>query len=107
MYKFIARGNYTIEGTKGLIKDGGSSRKEAITKMAASVGGSLESLYYSAGSPSYFVVFNVPDKLAATAIGAIIIAAGGVTISESTELLTAEEMDETVKKMPSYRAPGQ
>ena len=107
MYKFIAHGNYTAEGTKGLIKDGGSARKEAIGKMAASVGGELETLYYSAGSPSYFVVFNLPNKLAAAAIAASIIASGGVTITESTELLTPAEMDEVVKKMPSYRAPGQ
>lgn len=107
MYKYIIRGTYTAEGTKGLIRDGGSARKEAVTKMAASVDGSLESFYYSAGAPNYFVVLNVPSKLAAAAIGNAIVASGGVTITESTELLTPAEMDEAGKKMPSYRAPGQ
>ena len=107
MFKYLLSGNYTVEGTKGLIKDGGSSRKAAIEKMAAAVDGTLDFLYYGAGSPHYYCIFNVPNKLAASAIGAAIVGAGWVTITECVELLTPAEMDEAVKKVPAYRAPGQ
>jgi uncharacterized protein with GYD domain len=106
MPKYIVKGDYTPEGLKGLIKEGGTSRKEAVSKLAASVDGSLESFHYCAGSPTYFVVFNLPNKTAVTAIAAAIVASGAVTITECVELLTPAEMDEAVKKTPSYRAPG-
>jgi uncharacterized protein with GYD domain len=106
MFKYFISGSYTAEGTKGLIKEGGTGRKAAIEKMASSLDGSLESLHYSAGSPTYFLVLNLPNKLAAAAIAATVVASGGVTISECAELLTPAEMDEAMKKSPAYRAPG-
>ncbi len=59
MFKYLLSGNYTVEGIKGLVKDGASSRKAAIEKMAAVVDGTLELLYYGAGSPHYYCVCNV------------------------------------------------
>jgi uncharacterized protein with GYD domain len=107
MFKYLFSGIYTAEGTKGLLKEGGTSRKEAVAKMAASVDGTLESFFYSATSTRYVVIFNLPNKLSAAAIAATIVASGAVTITESMELLTPTEMDEAVKKSPTYRAPGQ
>ena|SRR5450631_231591 len=106
MFKYLITGNYTAEGTKGLIKDGGTSRKEAVTKMAASVDGMLESFHFSAASPRYFVILSLPNRTTLAAISAAITASGAVNITECAELLTASEMDEAVKKVPSYRAPG-
>ncbi len=106
MLKYLIKGDYTVEGTKGLIKEGGTSRKEAVSKLAASVDGSLESFHYCAGSTSYFVVFNLPSKTTVTALATAIVASGAVTVTECVELLTPAEMDEAVKKTPSYRAPG-
>jgi uncharacterized protein with GYD domain len=106
MFKYLISGDYTVEGTKGLIKDGGTGRKAAIEKMAASLDGSLESFHFAAALPRYHVILNLPNKLAATAAGAAIVAAGGVTINECVELLTPAEMDEAMKKSPAYRAPG-
>ena len=106
MFKYFLSGSYTVEGTKGLIKDGGTGRKTAVEKMVASLDGTLESFHFSAGSPSYYLILSVPNKLAAAAIGATVVASGGVTISECVEVLTPAEMDEAVKKSPAYRAPG-
>ena len=107
MSKYFLTGNYTVEGTKGLIKDGGTSRKEAAAKTAASLDGSLESFHFSAVSPNFFILLNLPNKIAAAAFGATVTASGAVEISECVEVLTPAEMDEAAKKMPSYRAPGQ
>jgi uncharacterized protein with GYD domain len=107
MSKYLISGSYTAEGTKGLIKEGGTSRKAAVEKMVASVEGTVESFHYSALSTTYYLIVNLPNKIAGAAIAATIIASGAVTISECTELLTPAEMDEAVKRSPAYRAPGQ
>ena len=44
MAKYMWTGSYTVEGTKGVIAEGGSSRKAAVEKMLASVGGKLVSV---------------------------------------------------------------
>jgi hypothetical protein len=36
---------YSVEGPKGLIKEGGTARKEAIAKAIAVMGGTLEAFY--------------------------------------------------------------
>ena len=106
MLKYLVSGNYTVEGTKGLIKEGATGRKAAVEKLLASVDGSVETLHYSAMSPTYYFIFNVPNKLAAAAIASTIVASGAVTITQTVELLTCAEMDEALRKSPAYRAPG-
>jgi uncharacterized protein with GYD domain len=107
MSKYLIQGNYTAEGIKGLIKDGGSARKEAVEKLARAVGGTLESINFSsAGSIGYVVVMSLPDRAAAAAISAAVIASGALSVTQSVELLTPAEMDEAAKKVPDYRAPG-
>ena len=45
MPKYLLQVNYTTEGAKGLIKDGGSKRRAAAQAAAESVGGRIESMY--------------------------------------------------------------
>jgi len=106
MSKYLIQGSYTAEGIKGLIKDGGTSRSEAVAKLASAVGGSLESIHFSATKPDYFIVMQLPEKGSAAALAATVIGSGTITVASVTELLTPAQMDETVKKIPSFRAPG-
>ena len=99
------RGNYAGEGVKGLMKDGGSSRREAIKKLVASLGGTLESMYYAFGDTDVYAIVDLPDNVSAAAASLTANAAGAVSVSV-TVLLTPEEMDEAAKKTPEYRAPG-
>ena len=41
MPKFMFTGSYTREGAKGLARERGTARREAVAKMAESVGGKL------------------------------------------------------------------
>ena len=75
--------------------------------MLASLDGTVESFHYAAQSPTYYLIVNLPSKLMAAAVGATIIASGAVTITDCNELLTPAEMDEAMKKSPTYRPPGQ
>ena len=105
MAKYLIEGKYVGEGISGLLKDGGSSRREAVEKLAASVGGKVESIYYAFGDVDVYVVMDCPDNASAAA-AALTAAANGAISLKTTVLMTPEEVDEAVKKSPAYRAPG-
>ena len=105
MPKYLVQANYLGEGLKGLIKEGGSSRRAAVEKLFGSLGGTLEAFYYAFGDTDLFVIGNVPDNISAAALSLFVNAAGAAT-SRITVLLTPEEIDAAAKKTPSYRPPG-
>lgn len=106
MPKYLIHGNYVGEGIKGLLKEGGSSRRAAIEKLAASQGGSVESVYYAFGDTDVYVVVDMPDNASMAAVALTAGATGAVTV-KTTVLMTPEEVDEAAKKTPDYRPPGQ
>jgi uncharacterized protein with GYD domain len=105
MAKFLIEANYVGEGVKGLLKDGGTSRRDAVDKLLTSVGGKVESFYYAFGDKDAYVVVDVPDNVTAAAVALTVAASGAVTL-KTTVLITPEEMDQATKKSPAYRAPG-
>lgn len=105
MAKYLIEGNYASEGLKGLLKDGGSSRRAAVEKLAGSLGGTIEAFYYAFGDTDLFVIADMPDNVTAAAVSLTVGATGSVT-TKVTVLLTAEDVDAAAKKSPSYRPPG-
>jgi uncharacterized protein with GYD domain len=105
MPKYLIQANYVAEGVKGLLKEGGSSRRAAIEKLAKSVGGTMEAFYYAFGDTDVYVILDLPDNSAAAACVLTVNAGGGATV-KTTVLMTPEEIDAASKKSPSYRAPG-
>ena len=105
MPKYLIRANYTQDGLKGLIKDGGTGRRAAVDQAAKSLGGSLEAMYFALGDTDVYVVVNLPDAVAATAVALAAGASGSVKIN-TCELLTPAEVDAAIKKTVKYRAPG-
>jgi len=105
MAKYLIEANYVGEGIKGLLKEGGSSRRQAVDKLLASVGGKVESFYYAFGDTDAYVVLDVPDNITAAAV-ALTVAASGAVKLKTTVLMTPEEVDQATKKSPAYRAPG-
>ncbi len=106
MAKFLIRGSYSSEGTKGLLKDGGSARRAAAEALINGRGGRVEAFYFGFGNHDAYVIADLPDNVTATAVSLAINATGLVT-GETTVLMTPEEVDEAVKKNASYRPPGQ
>jgi uncharacterized protein with GYD domain len=98
-------GSYTAQGTRGVIGEGGSSRKAAVEKLIASVGGKLECLYFSFGTDDVVIIVEAPDNVSAAAV-ALTVAASGAVKGRLTVLLTPEEIDQAAKKSPVYQAPG-
>jgi uncharacterized protein with GYD domain len=105
MPKYMWTGSYTVEVTKGVIAESGSSRKAVIEKMLASMGGKLESFYFSFGTDDVVIIVDAPDNVSAAAVG-LTVAASGAVRGKMTVLLTVEEIDKATKKSPAYRPPG-
>ena len=105
MPKYLARASYTSEGLAGLMKEGGTSRRDALSATIASVGGTVEAFYYAFGEDDLYIIMDVPDQAAAAALGLAISAAGAITWS-TTALLTPEEIDAAVGTPVEYRPPG-
>ena len=106
MPKYLTHASYTVEGLKGLLKDGGTKRREAVEQLAKSLGGTVEAFYYAFGDDDLFVIFNLPDNISAT-IGSMVVTASGATKAKITVLLTPEEIDQATKKSVDYFPPGQ
>jgi uncharacterized protein with GYD domain len=105
MAKYLWQANYVGEGLKGLLKEGGSSRRAVVEKIIDSMGGKLEAFYYSFGETDVYTIVDMPDNVSAAALALAIAASGAVTL-KTTVLMTPEEIDKAVKKAPSYRPPG-
>ncbi len=105
MPKFLIKANYVGDGVKGLLKEGGSSRREAVDKLFKSVGAKLESFYYAFGETDLYVIADVPDNATMAAL-ALMVASSGVINLNTTVLMTPEELDNAAQKTPVYRPPG-
>jgi len=68
MPKYLFYGSYTPEGFKGLMEEGGSKRIEAAKQALGSVGGSLEAFYFSFGENDFYILVDLPDNVATTAV---------------------------------------
>jgi uncharacterized protein with GYD domain len=104
--KYLVEARYTVEGAKGLVREGGSGRRAAVAKTIESVGGKVEALYFAFGDVDVYIVVDVPDNVSAAAVSLAANQSGAI-VSKTIVLLTPEEMDKSVKKAVSFRPPGQ
>jgi uncharacterized protein with GYD domain len=106
MPKYMVHASYTAEGAKGLLKEGGTSRRKATETLLASVGGKLEAFYFTFGDEDAVLIVDVPDQVAATAIGLAVNASGAVQTRTSI-LIAPEEVDEATKRAVHFHPPGE
>jgi uncharacterized protein with GYD domain len=105
MPKYLAHCNYVGDGIKGLLKEGGSSRRAVVDRLVESVGGKVEAFYYAFGETDLYVIADLPDKESMAAVALMVAASGAIAI-KTTVLITPEELDEAAKKTPLYQPPG-
>lgn len=105
MPKYLIMASYTAEGAKGLLKDGGSKRRQAAEAVVKSIGGKVESFYFAFGTHDAYVVIDAPDNAAVAAMSLAINASGAVQ-TKTVVLLTPEEIDQATKKSTAYQPPG-
>lgn len=105
MPKYLVKASYNVDGVKGLLKEGGSSRRAMVEQVVKGLGGKLEAFYYAFGTDDVFVIADVPDAETMAAVSLAVNASGAVQASV-TVLITPEEMDAATKKTVGYRPPG-
>jgi uncharacterized protein with GYD domain len=102
----MVQGSYSLEGLKGVLAEGGTSRINALKQPIEAEGGTLEQAYFTFGSDDYVFICDLPDNMTMAAL-TMAAAATGMVKPKTTVLLTPEEVDAATKKVVSYRAPGQ
>lgn len=105
MPKYLIKASYTTEGTRGLVKEGGTARRGAIQKMVESLGGKLEMFYFAYGDDDALVIVDLPDATSGLALSLAANASGAIRLA-TVPLITPEELDAAAKKSVAYRAPG-
>jgi len=106
MPKFLVTSSYTLEGAKGLRKEGGTSREQAARAAIESLGGKMEAFYFSFGDQDAILIADFPSAAAAAGLSLAVAVAGGARC-KTMPLLTPAEMDHAASAKSAYRAPGQ
>ncbi len=105
MAKYLFEARYTLEGAKGLAREGGTGRRAAVAKMAEGMGGKVESFYYAFGDVDAYVIVDLPDNVSAAAAALAVNQSGGATV-KTVVLMSPEDVDKAGKKSVDYRPPG-
>ena len=106
MAAFMVQFSYTEQGTQGLVKEGGSKRREATENLVKSLGGRLVAYYFAFGEYDGLAIIDGLDNVDLSA-AALMVGASGAVKTKTTVLLTPEEVDKATKKSGNYRPPGQ
>jgi len=107
MPKYLIHGHYTIEGVKGLIKEGGTSRNNHFKENVANLGGIVESFYYAFGGDDIYSIVELEDNKTAAAL-VLALNEGGGFLASTTVLLSPKEIDEAAQAAHKvgYMPPG-
>jgi uncharacterized protein with GYD domain len=105
MAKFLIKASYSSQGVRGVMKEGGTSRRDTVGALTSNLGGTMESFYFGFGEADAYVTVDLPDNISAAAIALAVNATGAVQVS-TVVLMTPEEIDEAAKKTVDYRPPG-
>jgi uncharacterized protein with GYD domain len=105
MPKFLIKARYSSEGARGLLKEGGTSRKATVEKLVTGLGGKVEAFYFAYGEVDAYVIVDMPDAATGIALSLTVSGSGAVAL-ETVPLITGEEIDSASKKAIQYRAPG-
>jgi uncharacterized protein with GYD domain len=106
MSKYLIKASYSPEGMKGVMAKGGTARVDAIEKLVAGVGGSLESFYFAFGGDDAYIILDAPSHEAMAAVAGTVTSTGVLSSYETVVLLTADQLDAASKLSVSYTPPG-
>lgn len=105
MPKYLFRASYSAAGAAGLLKEGGTARAKVVQALVESGGGKVEAIYWAMGADDFLLIADLPNTAAAAAASLTVGASGAASVTTS-ELLTAADVDELVKRRIDYRPPG-
>lgn len=106
MAKYLLKASYTVDGMKGVMKEGGTSRVKALERAVAGVGGSLEAFYFAFGRDDVYLIVDLPNHTAAMAMAGAVATSGAVENYETVVLLSPSEVDRAMNVAVDYSPPG-
>jgi uncharacterized protein with GYD domain len=106
MPKYLFEVRYNAEAVKGVIREGGASRRDAATKAIEAIGGKVEAFYFAYGDVDVYCIIDVPDEARALAVS-MAANQSGVMSGRLIPLIASETLDAAAKIVPPFRAPGQ
>jgi uncharacterized protein with GYD domain len=105
MARYLLEVSYTQSGVQGVMKEGGSSRRDTIAKVLADVGGTLETFDFAFGEDDVVTIVDVPDHATVAALSLSVGASGAARV-KTRPLIAPEEIDRAAQISVKYRAPG-
>jgi uncharacterized protein with GYD domain len=102
---FLVKAHYSSDGVKGVIKDGGTARAEAVKRAIEGIGGTMHSFEFAFGDVDAYVRIEVPDNVAAAALS-LAVSSSGLASTEITVLLTPADIDAAAHQHVGYTPPG-
>ncbi len=105
MPKYLFKISYTTKGVQGVVKEGGTGRREAAQQATESAGGTLEAFYFAFGEHDAYVVSDLPDNESAAAV-ALVVKSSEAVVLQTVVLITAEELDAACEKQVDFRPAG-
>ncbi len=106
MPKYMVQSTYTAEGAKGMLKVGGTARRKAVETLLASLGGKLESMYFTFGDQDSVIIMDLPDHIGAAAVSLAVTSSGAIRC-RTTVLMSPEDIDEASKREIHFHPPGE
>lgn len=105
MARYLLVVSYLAEGAKGVLQEGGTSRRAAAKALFDSIGVTMETFDFAFGSDDAYVIVESPT-VEAVAAAALTVSASGAMSARTIPLLSPEQLDAATKLSPTYRAPG-
>ena len=84
MPKYLFKASYSDAGLSGLLSEGATARKAAVDTVAASVGGTIDAMYFAFGATDVYAIVDFPDDETAAAVALRIGASGAVSTSTTS-----------------------
>jgi len=105
MAKYLFKVAYSLDGLKGIMRQGAAARAEQIGSIITANGGTLESFYFAFGETDAYVTIDMPGDTTAAALS-LAVASSGTAAIETVKLLTPAEVDEARGIQTGYVPPG-
>jgi uncharacterized protein with GYD domain len=108
MPRFITFFSYTGESAKAMIERP-TERSAAAKALSESLGGTQEAFFWMQGKHDGFLITNLPDGVAASALAAAVGASGAVVRLETHQIFDGDEQAAIVKQaagaLQAYKPP--
>jgi len=109
MAKYMTLFTYTSEAWARMVENPGD-RSATVRRLADSLGGSVECLYWGLGSYDGIVILDLPDSISAASLSVTVGSTGAFKDLQTHELLTQEQLGQALSRSKNaaqaYQPPG-